>query len=54
VKRTPTRNILGIDLAGSPKRPTGLCILNGMIAETVSVLADEEILEIAASVSPAL
>ena len=54
VKRTPTRIILGIDLAGSPKRPTGLCIFNGMIAETVSVLGDEEILEIAASVSPAL
>jgi predicted nuclease with RNAse H fold len=50
----PTRVILGIDLAGSPKRPTGICILEGMAAETVSVLSDEQILDIAASVSPAL
>jgi len=46
--------ILGIDLAGSPKRPTGVCILRGNQAETVTVLSDEEMLEIARETSPVL
>jgi predicted nuclease with RNAse H fold len=46
--------ILRIDLAGSPKRPTGVCILRGVSAETVTVLSDEEMLEIAQDVSPVL
>jgi hypothetical protein len=46
--------ILGIDHAGSPKRPTGVCVLRGLSAETVTVLSDEEMLEIAKEVSPVL
>ena len=46
--------ILGIDLAGSPKRPTGICILSGTVVETVTVLSDEEILKIAKETSPVL
>ncbi len=39
--------VIGIDLAGSEKRDTGICILSyEMIAETYIVHADEEILEI--------
>ena len=36
--------VVGIDLAGSPKRPTGICVLQGLKAETHIALADEEIL----------
>ncbi len=36
--------IVGIDLAGSPRRPTGLCILHGMKAYTQLAFDDEEIL----------
>ncbi len=40
--------VLGIDLAGSPKRPTGICRLTGLTASTREVFSDEEILESAA------
>lgn len=46
--------ILGIDLAGSPKRPTGICILRGDRVESKTVLGDDEILEIARSTNPIL
>jgi predicted nuclease with RNAse H fold len=36
--------VVGIDLAGSPRRPTGVCILRGMKAQTHVALSDEEIL----------
>lgn len=36
--------VVGIDLAGSPRRPTGLCILQGMKASTHVAYRDEEIL----------
>jgi len=36
--------IVGIDLAGSPRRPTGVCILHGMIARTLLAFEDQEIL----------
>ena len=36
--------IVGIDLAGSPRRPTGICILNGLRARTHIAYSDEEIL----------
>ena len=39
-----TTVIVGIDLAGSPRRPTGLCILKGMKASTQVAYRDEEIL----------
>ena len=40
-------NVIGIDLAGSEKRDTGICILSyEMVAETYIVHTDKEILEI--------
>jgi len=36
--------IIGLDLAGSPKRPTGFCVLRGLRAETKDLFSDEEIL----------
>jgi len=40
------KNILtaGVDLAGVPRRPTGLCILKGLKAKTSLLYSDEEIL----------
>jgi uncharacterized protein len=40
-----TKKVVGIDLAGSPKRPTGICILVGNQARVSVVLSDEEILQ---------
>ena len=37
--------ILGVDLAGSSRRPTGLCILRDMEAQTQIALGDDEILK---------
>ena len=36
--------VLGIDLAGSPRRPTGLCLLCGVRAQTRVAFSDEDIL----------
>ena len=36
--------VVGVDLAGSPRRPTGVCVLCGMKAQTHIALTDEEIL----------
>ncbi len=36
--------VVGVDLAGSPRRPTGVCVLRGLRARTQVALADEEIL----------
>lgn len=36
--------VLGIDLAGSPRRPTGLCLLCGLRAQTHVAFSDEDIL----------
>jgi predicted nuclease with RNAse H fold len=38
--------VVGVDLAGSPHRATGVCILRGMTARTHIALADEEILHL--------
>ncbi|MBI4531089.1 MAG: DUF429 domain-containing protein [Candidatus Latescibacteria bacterium] len=38
--------IVGVDLAGSPRRPTGVCVLHEMKAETHIVSGDEEILHL--------
>ena len=51
----PSRKMLvvvGVDLAGSPRRPTGVCILRGMRARTWVALADEEILDAIAQAQP--
>ena len=46
--------VLGVDLAGVPTRPTGLCVLRGMQARTCLVYTDEEIIRLAKSESPAV
>ena len=46
--------IVGVDLAGSPRRPTGICILRGKKAQTHIVLTDEEILSTIQLVRPDL
>jgi hypothetical protein len=43
--KNPPLVIVGIDLAGSPKRPTGLCVLFDLTAETGVALSDDEIIE---------
>jgi uncharacterized protein len=37
--------VVGIDLAGSMRRPTGICILRGLKAETHIASSDEEVLQ---------
>jgi predicted nuclease with RNAse H fold len=40
-----TTRVVGVDLAGSPRRNTGICLLRGMTAASFATLhADEEIL----------
>ncbi len=36
--------VVGVDLAGSRRRPTGVCVLRGMTARTQIAFTDEEIL----------
>lgn len=36
--------VLGVDLAGVPHRPTGLCFLKDMVARTMLAYTDEEIM----------
>lgn len=45
--------VAGIDLAGSPKRNTGICVLRGMtLASCATLHDDEEILSLVASADP--
>jgi len=37
--------VVGVDLAGSPRRPTGICVLRGLGARTQIAFTDEEILD---------
>ncbi len=53
VHRTRTV-IVGIDLAGSSRRPTGICILRGMKASTQLAFDDEEILSAVDQAKPNL
>lgn len=47
--------IVGIDLAGSPKRDTGICILRGRtITKWATVFSDEEILDFVQKAKPDL
>jgi predicted nuclease with RNAse H fold len=45
---------MGVDLAGSPHRPTGVCVLRGMRAKTHIALADEQILSLIDQAHPDL
>jgi predicted nuclease with RNAse H fold len=47
-----TQTFIGIDLAGSPKRPTGLCLLNGKRARTAVAFSDEDVLEFIEGAAP--
>lgn len=46
--------ILGVDLAGSPKRPTGVCVLRGNQAKVSTVFEDGELLALVEKHSPVL
>ncbi len=46
--------VVGIDLAGSPRRPTGLCLLRGLTAHTSVAFSDEQILDFVRQARPDL
>ena len=46
--------IVGVDLAGSPRRPTGVCVLDGTTANTRIAYTDEEILNVIQQARPVL
>ena len=46
--------VVGIDLAGSPKRPTGLCVLRNLTAETRVAFSDDDIIAFVNEAHPAL
>ena len=46
--------IVGLDLAGSPRRPTGFCLLRGSNVETSDLFSDDEILNAVREAAPAL
>ena len=46
--------VVGIDLAGSPKRPTGLCVLRDLVAETRVGFSDDDILDFVQETRPTL
>jgi predicted nuclease with RNAse H fold len=46
--------VVGIDLAGSPRRPTGICLLRGLRAQTHIAFSDEDILNTLHQIQPDL
>lgn len=46
--------VIGVDLAGSPRRPTGLCLLRGLRAETHIAFSDNDILHVVRQARPDL
>jgi predicted nuclease with RNAse H fold len=52
LKKSPS--VLGVDLAGVPHRPSGICQLKGGRARTELLFGDEEILALANRTKPAL
>lgn len=46
--------VLGVDLAGVPHRPTGMCVLRGLRAKTFLAYSDVDILECAEKEKPNL
>jgi predicted nuclease with RNAse H fold len=46
--------VVGVDLAGSARRPTGICVLSGLRAETHVVFGDDEVLQWVSRVRPDL
>ena len=50
----PGACILGLDLAGSPRRPTGFCALRGRRVHVGHAFSDEDILDLVDSAAPRL
>jgi hypothetical protein len=48
------RDVIGIDLAGAARRPTGACLLRGLGAETRLLYSDQEIKDYILAAAPAL
>lgn len=46
--------VFGVDLAGSPRRPTGVCLLRGTRARTQVAFGDEDILDSMSQAQPDL
>ena len=46
--------VVGLDLAGSPRRPTGFCLLRGRDAETSDLFTDAEIMDAVRRAAPVL
>ena len=46
--------VVGIDLAGSPRRPTGLCVLHDLKAETRVAFSDDDIINFVKEARPTL
>lgn len=46
--------VVGIDLAGSPKRPTGMCVLRDLTAETRVAFSDDDILDFVTEARPVI
>lgn len=54
VAKNTSSVVVGIDLAGSPKRPTGVCVLRGLTAVTHVAFRDTDILDFVKDARPAL
>jgi len=55
VTRSPDKIVVvGVDLAGSPRRPTGVCVLHGLTPRTHVVFTDEDILSLIDGARPDL
>ena len=46
--------VVGVDLAGSARRPTGICVLHGLKAETHVAFGDDEVVQWISQVRPDL
>lgn len=53
-KETPRLIVFGVDLAGVPHRPTGVCLLKGLEAQTALLKSDQEILDVIERKNPTL
>lgn len=53
-KRRSRICILGLDLAGSPRRPTGFCVLRGRRVHVGHLFGDEDILDAVETAAPQL
>lgn len=54
MSKTTPLTVVGIDLAGSPHRPTGLCVLRNLKAETSVAFTDDDILHVVREAQPVL